>query len=126
LHIERFKRYSRLWFFNWLWLFDDRFQVRGMVCPHSPIAGVNPLKKVWLLTHFQYGRTNEPLERQKDQRRKYFSVSGNGFKLSPLVGQWMAQLILTGNKPDNMEHFAFDRFARGAEIRPRYSSGVLG
>jgi sarcosine oxidase subunit beta len=52
--------------------------------------------------------------------------SGHGFKLSPLVGQWMAQLILTGQKPADMEHFAFDRFARGAEIRPRYSSGVLG
>lgn len=55
-----------------------------------------------------------------------FGFSGHGFKLSPLVGQWMAQLILTGNKPDDMKHFAFDRFARGAEIRPRYSSGVLG
>jgi sarcosine oxidase subunit beta len=52
--------------------------------------------------------------------------SGHGFKLSPVVGQWMAQLILTGSKPDDMEPFAFDRFARGAEIRPRYSSGVLG
>jgi len=52
--------------------------------------------------------------------------SGHGFKLSTLVGQWMAQLILTGSKPDDMEPFAFDRFARGAEIRPRYSSGVLG
>jgi glycine/D-amino acid oxidase-like deaminating enzyme len=52
--------------------------------------------------------------------------SGHGFKLSPTIGQWMAQLILTGNKPDDMRHFAFDRFARGAEIRPRYASGVLG
>lgn len=52
--------------------------------------------------------------------------SGHGFKLSPLVGQWMAQLILAGNKPDDMKHFAFDRFVRGAEIRPRYPSGVLG
>ncbi|HYT34535.1 MAG TPA: FAD-binding oxidoreductase [Ktedonobacteraceae bacterium] len=52
--------------------------------------------------------------------------SGHGFKLSPLVGQWMAQLILTGNKPADMQPFAFDRFARGKEIRPRYTSGVLG
>lgn len=52
--------------------------------------------------------------------------SGHGFKLSPVVGQWMSELILTGNKPDDMEHFAFDRFAQGKEIRPRYSSGVLG
>jgi glycine/D-amino acid oxidase-like deaminating enzyme len=50
----------------------------------------------------------------------------NGFKLSPIVGQWMAQLILTNTKPQDMQHFAFDRFATGKEIRPRYSSGVLG
>jgi sarcosine oxidase, subunit beta len=52
--------------------------------------------------------------------------SGHGFKLSPLIGQWMAQLILTGTKPEDMQHFAYDRFAEGKEIRPRYSSGVLG
>jgi len=56
----------------------------------------------------------------------YFSVSGNGFKLSPIVGQWMAQLILTDSKPADMQHFAYDRFAQGKEIRPRYPSGVLG
>ena len=52
--------------------------------------------------------------------------SGHGFKLSPTIGQWMTELILTGNKPDDMKHFAFDRFERRAEIRPRYPSGVLG
>lgn len=52
--------------------------------------------------------------------------SGHGFKLSPVVGRWMAQLILTGSKPDDMEHFAYNRFDAGQEIRPRYSSGVLG
>ena len=52
--------------------------------------------------------------------------SGHGFKLSPSVGQMMAQLILTGTKPVDMRHFAFDRFEMGREIRPRYSSGVLG
>ena len=52
--------------------------------------------------------------------------SGHGFKLSPLVGQWMASYILTGKKPADMEHFAFERFARGAMIQPRYASGVLG
>lgn len=52
--------------------------------------------------------------------------SGHGFKLSPLVGQWMAQLILSGTKPEDMQHFAYDRFAEGKEIRPHYSSGVLG
>lgn len=53
--------------------------------------------------------------------------SGHGFKLSPIIGQWMAQLILTGTMPDDMQHFSFERFANGGEIRPRYaSSGVLG
>src|SRR5579883_828865 len=52
--------------------------------------------------------------------------SGHGFKLSPVIGQWMAGVILTGNKPEDMQHFAFERFSNGNEIRPRYSSGVLG
>jgi sarcosine oxidase subunit beta len=52
--------------------------------------------------------------------------SGHGFKLSPLVGQGMAQLILTGNKPDDMAHFAYERFQQGHKILPRYPSGVVG
>jgi sarcosine oxidase subunit beta len=52
--------------------------------------------------------------------------SGHGFKLSPVIGQWMAQLILTGKKPADMQHFTYDRFALGQGIQPRYSSGVLG
>ena len=52
--------------------------------------------------------------------------SGHGFKLSPKVGEWMAELILRGGKPDDMQHFSYDRFTQGKEIRPRYASGVLG
>ena len=52
--------------------------------------------------------------------------SGHGFKLSPVIGQWMAQFILTGTKPDDMQHFSFERFVQGREIQPRYPSGVLG
>jgi sarcosine oxidase subunit beta len=52
--------------------------------------------------------------------------SGHGFKLSPIIGQWIAQLILTDSKPDDMHHFTYDRFSQGKEIHPRYPSGVLG
>ncbi|HEU5377015.1 MAG TPA: FAD-dependent oxidoreductase [Ktedonobacteraceae bacterium] len=52
--------------------------------------------------------------------------SGHGFKLSPVVGQWMAQLITTGKQPEDMQHFSYERFIQGGEIRPRYKSGVLG
>ncbi len=52
--------------------------------------------------------------------------SGHGFKLSPMVGQWMAQLITTGQKPADMQHFAYERFTNGQEIRPGYSAGVIG
>jgi sarcosine oxidase subunit beta len=52
--------------------------------------------------------------------------SGHGFKLSPLIGKWMAQLILTSTTPDDMKYFSFDRFTNGKEIHPRYPSGVLG
>ena len=52
--------------------------------------------------------------------------SGHGFKLSPIVGQWMAQLITTGQKPADMLPFAYERFTSGREISPGYSAGVLG
>ncbi|GHO96878.1 oxidoreductase [Reticulibacter mediterranei] len=53
--------------------------------------------------------------------------SGHGFKLSPIIGSWMAQLLTTGQTPEDMRPFAYERFAQGQEIRPRYSSsGVLG
>jgi glycine/D-amino acid oxidase-like deaminating enzyme len=53
--------------------------------------------------------------------------SGHGFKLSPIIGSWMAQLLTTGQAPEDMRPFAYERFAQGQEIRPRYSSsGVLG
>lgn len=51
--------------------------------------------------------------------------SGHGFKLSPIVGQWMAGLVLSGQKPDDMQPLNFARFTNGQEIRPSYSSGVL-
>ena len=52
--------------------------------------------------------------------------SGHGFKLSPLVGRWMAELALTGQKHADMQMLSFTRFANGQEIRPNYDSGVLG
>ena len=53
--------------------------------------------------------------------------SGHGFKLSPTIGRWMAQLVLAGEGPADMEHFAYERFEQGREMRVGYiTSGVLG
>lgn len=52
--------------------------------------------------------------------------SGHGFKLSPMVGQWMAQLITTGQTADDMRPFAYERFQQGHAIQPSYPSGVIG
>ena len=43
-----------------------------------------------------------------------------------MVGQWMAQLITTGQAADDMQPFAYERFEQGREIRPNYPSGVIG
>ena len=51
--------------------------------------------------------------------------SGHGFKLSPVVGRWMADFVLGGQKPADMQPLNFARFTNGQEIRPSYSSGVL-
>lgn len=51
--------------------------------------------------------------------------SGHGFKLSPLVGQWMAEFVLTGQKAVDMQPLNFARFSSGQQIRSGSSSGVL-
>lgn len=52
--------------------------------------------------------------------------SGHGFKLSPLVGQWMSEFVLTGQKHIDMQPLKFARFTDGQGISPNYISGVLG
>jgi len=52
--------------------------------------------------------------------------SGHGFKLAPCISRWMAQLILNGECPPEMQHFSYERFSQGGTINPGYSSGVLG
>lgn len=53
--------------------------------------------------------------------------SGHGFKLSPTIGRWMAQLVLTGESLADMQHFAYERFGQGKEMQVgRNTSGVLG
>lgn len=51
--------------------------------------------------------------------------SGHGFKLSPVIGQWMAEFVLTGHKPADMEPLNFARFSTGQQISSGYASGVL-
>jgi glycine/D-amino acid oxidase-like deaminating enzyme len=51
--------------------------------------------------------------------------SGHGFKLSPVVGQWMSEFVLSGRKPADMQPLNFERFFHGKEIHPSYNSGVL-
>lgn len=68
------------------------------------------------------------LDRLPDYEGLYCAVgfSGHGFKLSPVVGRWMAEFVLSGQKPVDMQPLNFARFTTGQEIRPNYNSGVLG
>ena len=53
--------------------------------------------------------------------------SGHGFKLSPCIGRWIAQLVLTGEGPADMQYFGYERFEQGKELHTGYNtSGVLG
>ncbi len=53
--------------------------------------------------------------------------SGHGFKLSPAVGEMMANLVLHGKSPDDDVHlFAFDRFQRDALVRGQYEYSIIG
>lgn len=67
------------------------------------------------------------LDRLPDYDGLYCAVgfSGHGFKLSPLVGQWMAEFVLTGQKPTDMQPLNVMRFTTGQQIVSGYTSGVL-
>lgn len=53
--------------------------------------------------------------------------SGHGFKLSPAVGEMMANLILHGKQPeDDINLFSFERFASGNLVRGQYEYSIIG
>lgn len=53
--------------------------------------------------------------------------SGHGFKLSPMVGEVMADLVLGRQTPGlNLDILRLDRFARGASTRGQYEYGIIG
>lgn len=53
--------------------------------------------------------------------------SGHGFKLSPMVGEVMANLILGRQTPGiDLDIFRVDRFERGASARGQYTYGIIG
>lgn len=53
--------------------------------------------------------------------------SGHGFKLAPVVGEMVAQLVLEGRTPDDdLDTFAFDRFEAGVSAGGKYRHKILG
>jgi glycine/D-amino acid oxidase-like deaminating enzyme len=53
--------------------------------------------------------------------------SGHGFKLGPVVGEMMAELVINGRQPgDDIEIFSFSRFAEGRPVTGEYEYGILG
>lgn len=53
--------------------------------------------------------------------------SGHGFKLSPAVGAMVSRLMLEGKKPnDDVNLFAWNRFARGDLVSGQYSYSIIG
>lgn len=52
--------------------------------------------------------------------------SGHGFKLAPSVGEMMAQLVLGGKSPeDDINLFAWDRFASDNQVKSQYEYSIL-
>ncbi len=51
--------------------------------------------------------------------------SGHGFKLSPVVGQLMAQLIVNGKKHPDLTIFSANRFREGKLVTSQYESNIL-
>lgn len=58
----------------------------------------------------------------------YISVgfSGHGFKLSPAIGEMMAEVVAEGKKANgDIQLFGFSRFTEGRPVRGKYDEGLM-
>ena len=51
--------------------------------------------------------------------------SGHGFKLSPAIGNRMAEFIVTGRKPQDLAIFRGSRFSEGQKVVGQYESNII-
>jgi glycine/D-amino acid oxidase-like deaminating enzyme len=109
--------------------FDKTIEVVGSLCHrfptfeggyfHSGYSGVFDVTPDW----------HPILDEVPGIRGFYIAVgfSGHGFKLSPAVGEMMADLIIGGKQPgSDIEVFRFSRFAEKRLIRGLYDEGLMG
>jgi glycine/D-amino acid oxidase-like deaminating enzyme len=53
--------------------------------------------------------------------------SGHGFKLSPAVGEMVAELVINGKRAESdVSAFRYSRFAEGRPVRGMYDEGLMG
>jgi sarcosine oxidase subunit beta len=57
----------------------------------------------------------------------YYAVgfSGHGFKLAPMVGVTMAELVIQGRTTIDVSMLGLDRFEENRPMRSRYGMSVL-
>lgn len=67
------------------------------------------------------------LDESNEVEGLYLAVgfSGHGFKLSPAVGNRMAELLVEGKKPQDLEIFSANRFSEGRRVRGQYESNII-
>jgi len=51
--------------------------------------------------------------------------SGHGFKLSPAVGRLMAEVLVSGKKPKELDMFSSNRFVEGKLVTGHYESNII-
>lgn len=109
--------------------FDETVKMTGYLCHrfpafeagyfHSGYSGVFDVTPDW----------HPILDEVAGIRGLYIAVgfSGHGFKLSPAVGEMMAELVVAGKQPgSDIDVFRFTRFAEKQLIRGLYDKGVMG
>lgn len=67
------------------------------------------------------------LDESTETEGLYLAVgfSGHGFKLSPAVGNRMAQLLVGDKKPQDLEIFSASRFKEGKLVTGQYESNII-
>lgn len=97
---------------------SNRFPAMAMGSWQSGFSGAYDVTPDW----------HPILDESNEVRNLFLAVgfSGHGFKLSPIVGKLMAQLILTGSKSEDLRPFAVNRFRDGKLVGRQYAANILG
>jgi sarcosine oxidase subunit beta len=109
--------------------FNETAQLVGALCERFPSFGVGHLHSSYS-GPFDVTPDWHPIMDEAPGVGGFYlacGYSGHGFKLSPAVGEMMAELVICGKRAgSDVNAFRYSRFAEHRPIRGMYDEGIMG